>query len=479
MEIPGKELRENPRYRWYILTVVLLGAFMSALDLNLMNIVNPVLREVYRQPLYIIEWATLAYQLTLTVLLPILGRISDVYGRKKFYNTGFVIFIIGSGMVGMGLSIQWIIFWRIIQAIGATFLQSNSIAIITANFPSNERGKAIGIQGAVQGIGMAIGPSFGGFLIQYLSWNYAFYINVPVGIIGTILAYYILPETKSERGYVKIDYLSAALFATFFSLFLFNFSMSSSKLWSNEYLYGLYAISLIFFFIFVYEGKRSSEPIIDFSLLKNRFYVAANFSGMISYLIIGGTMFVFPFYLEYVLKYSPALAGSLLIIIPAFMSVGTPISGTLSDRIGYRLPTFIGFLLISLGTLMVVIFSNATTNIYEIIIFLLIIGLGMGIFTAPNNSSIMGISPSGKLSLVGGFLNMMRSLGLIFGVSLTTFVYELNMEGKLYNLPPVVLESFRNSMTMLFVFSVIGLILTLVKGKAKVEKVTHLPVSME
>ncbi len=479
MEIPKKELRENPRYRWYILIVVLLGAFMSALDLNLMNIINPVLKEYYHQHLYIVEWATLAYQLTLTVLLPILGRISDIYGRKKFYNIGFVIFIIGSGLVGVGLSIQWIIFWRIVQAVGATFLQSNSIAIITANFPTNERGKAIGIQGAVQGIGMAVGPSFGGFLIQYLSWNYAFYINVPVGIVGTILAFYILPETKSEKGYRGIDYMSASLFAIFFSIFLFNFSMSSNRFWPKEYLYGLYILALIFFLIFIFEGKRSRDPIIDFSLFRNRFYVAANFSGMISYLIIGGTMFVFPFYLEYVLRYSPALAGTLLIIIPAFMSIGTPIGGILSDKIGYRILTFIGFLFISLGTFSVVLFSNQYTTIYEIIIFLSTIGFGMGIFTAPNNSSIMGVSPPGKLSLVGGFLNMMRSLGLIFGVSFTTFVYESGMELRFSNLPPVIFESFRNSMVMLFTFSVVGLILTLVKGKPKVEKVTHSPISME
>ena len=326
---PLDYFKNKSNYRWYILTVVLLGAFMSALDLNLMNIINPELRHVFNMPLFVVEWATLGYQLTLTALLPVLGRISDVVGRKKFYNIGFVIFIIGSGMVGLGLSIQWIIGWRILQAVGATFLQSNSIAIISANFPGNERGRAIGIQGAIQATGMAIGPSFGGFLIQYISWNYAFYINVPVGIIGTILALLVLPESKSESKYEKIDYVGASLFTSFLGLFLFNFSMSSSKGYPAFQMYLFYIIAILILIVFILHGRKIKNPIIDFSLFKNIAYVAGNFSGLISYLLIGGTMFIVPFYLEYVLKYSPSLAGSLLVIIPAFMGVGTPISGAL------------------------------------------------------------------------------------------------------------------------------------------------------
>lgn len=471
---PIDYFKNKKNYRWYILTVVLLGAFMSALDLNLMNIINPEIRHVFHQPLFIVEWATLGYQLTLTALLPVLGRISDIVGRKKFYNIGFVIFIIGSGMVGIGLSIDWIIGWRIIQAVGATFLQSNSIAIISANFPSNERGKAIGIQGAVQAMGMALGPTFGGFLIQYLSWNYAFYINVPVGIAGTILAFLILPESKSEAGYEKIDYIGASLFTSILGLFLFNFSMSSSKGYPLMQMYLLYAITIILLTAFIYHSRRIKNPIIDFSLFKNRAYVAGNFAGLISYLLIGGTMFIVPFYLEYILHYPPSLAGSLLVIIPALMGIGTPISGTLSDRLGSYKLTIIGFILMTISVFLLSTLSERTT-LYEIMLLFTILGLGMGIFTAPNNSSIMGMSPPGKLSLVGGFLNMMRSLGLIFGISISTFVYEY------YILIPyfeenenAVLVAFTHTMFILFIFSLIGLMLTFIKKKETREKIVFL-----
>ncbi|MGC8619536.1 MAG: MFS transporter [Thermoplasmata archaeon] len=472
---PLEYFKNKSNYRWYILTVVLLGAFMSALDLNLMNIINPELEHVFHQQLFIVEWATIAYQLTLTSLLPVLGRVSDIIGRKKFYNIGFVIFIIGSGMVGLGLSIQWIIGWRILQAVGATFLQSNSIAIISANFPGNERGKAIGIQGAVQATGMAIGPSFGGFLIQYVSWNYAFYINVPVGIVGTILALLILPESKSEAGYEKVDYVGAALFTSFLAIFLFNFSMSSSKGYPLIQMYVLYLVSIILLIAFIFHGRKIKNPIIDFSLFKNIEYVAGNFAGLISYLLIGGTMFIVPFYLEYVLGYKPSLAGTLLVIIPAFMGVGTPISGALSDKMGSYKLTITGFILMTISILLL---SNVYyhTSIFEIIFLFLILGLGMGIFTAPNNSSIMGMSPPGKLSLVGGFLNMMRSLGLIFGVSIATFVYESYvLNGYLEENKTIVLSAFTHAMFILFIFSIIGLILTLIKRKESKEKITVLP----
>jgi len=472
---PLEYFKNKRNYRWYILTVVLLGAFMSALDLNLMNIINPELRHVFHQPLFIVEWATLGYQLTLTALLPILGRISDIIGRKKFYNIGFVIFIIGSGMVGVGLSMQWIIGWRILQAVGATFLQSNSIAIISANFPGNERGKAIGIQGAVQATGMALGPSFGGFLIQYVSWNYAFYINVPVGIVGTILALLILPESKSEARYEKIDYVGAALFTSFLGLFLFNFSMSSSKGYPLMQTYLFYIISIILLMAFIFHGRRIKNPIIDFSLFKNIAYVAGNFAGLISYLLIGGIMFIVPFYLEYVLFYSPALAGSLLVIIPAFMGVGTPISGALSDRMGSYKLTIMGFILM---TIAIFLLSNVSknTSLYEIISLFTVLGLGMGVFTAPNNSSIMGMSPPGKLSLVGGFLNMMRSLGLIFGVSISTFVYESYILSSYFEENSmIVLSAFTHAMFILFIFSIIGLILTFIKRKETKEKIIVLP----
>ncbi len=472
---PLEYFTSKRNYRWYVLTVVLLGAFMSALDLNLMNMINPVWSKVYHQQLSYIEWATLGYQLTLTSLLPVLGRLSDIFGRKKFYNWGFVIFIIGSGMVGLGISMEWIIFWRIIQAVGATFLQSNSIAIITANFPTNERSKAIGIQGAVQATGMALGPTFGGFIVQYFSWNYAFYINVPVGIAGTILALLILPESRSEGEKKKIDYVGASLFTTFLGIFLINFSLSSNPGYPLEDKILLYSVSIVSLFTFIYHSRKFENPIIDLKLLENVPYMAGNFSGLLSYLIIGGTMFIAPYFMEYVLRFSPSLAGTLLVIIPGFMGIGTPLGGIFASRVGSYKLTIVGFSFITLSSLLIS-FLGKDSPIYLIIIYFSMMGFGMGLFTAPNNSTIMGMSPPGKLSLVGGFLNMMRSLGLIFGVSISTFLLESVAPIQDLALNSLLMEeAFDRSMFILFIFSIIGLILTFIKKKETKSEFITLP----
>ncbi len=474
---PLEKFAKKKNYRWYILSVVLIGAFMSALDLNLMYIINPTLQKVFHQPLYIVEWASLAYQLTLTALLPVIGRISDIKGRKKFYNTGFVIFIIGSGMVGVGLSMTWVIGWRVIQSIGAAFLQSNSIAIISANFPGNERGRAIGIQGAVQAIGMSIGPSFGGFIVQNVGWNFAFYINVPVGIIGTILALLILPESRTEGKKEKIDYIGASLFTGFLIIFLYNFSMSSQSGYSPIQLYLLYAVFIILLIVFIIHGLRNEYCIIDFSLFRNLEYVTGNITGLLSYLIIGASLFMLPYYLEYVLNFKEMFAGTIIITVPVFMGIGTPLSGFIADKIGYYKPSVTGFFLIIIGTVLLS-FSSQGSSILYILISLSILGFGMGLFTAPNNSSVMSISPPGKLSLVGGFLNMMRSLGNIFGIAIATFIFELyaheSVIGKTVQ-KSLIFIGYHNVMMAMFVISIIGFVLTLVRRTSGKGRIIHLP----
>ncbi|MGC8992722.1 MAG: MFS transporter [Thermoplasmata archaeon] len=476
-KFPLERFTKKKNYRWYILSVVLIGAFMSALDLNLMYIINPTLQKVFLQPLYIVEWASLAYQLTLTALLPVIGRISDIVGRKKFYNTGFVIFIIGSGMVGLGLSMDWIIGWRVVQSIGAAFLQSNSIAIISANFPGNERGKAIGIQGAVQAVGMSIGPSFGGFIVQNIGWNYAFYINVPVGILGTILALLILPESKSGGKKEKIDYVGAALFTGMLIVFLYNFSMSSQSSYSNFQLYLLYALVIILLIIFIIHGLRNENCIIDFSLFKNYEYVTGNITGLLSYLIIGASLFMLPYYLEYVLNYKEMIAGTIIITVPVFMGIGTPISGAIADKIGYYKPSVTGFLLMVLGTVLLSLTSSNSSIIY-VLFTLAILGFGMGLFTAPNNSSVMSLSPPGKLSLVGGFLNMMRSLGNIFGIAVATFIFELYAKESIIIVTvnkEKIFMGYHSVMLALFIISIIGFILTLIRKSTGRGKIINLP----
>lgn len=210
LQFPHPNFSSRPGWKWFILSTVLLGATMSALDVSIVNVAMPTLKSTFGVSMAVIEWIAMAYMLTLTVFLPLFGRLADMFGRSKLYNIGFVVFSAGSLLCGMSPTASFMIVSRVIQAIGAGLLQANSVALITHAFPANERGKAIGIQGAVQAISMSVGPFVGGILISTVGWRAIFYINIPIGILGTLAALFILPPNQKIQEKEKIDYLGAA-----------------------------------------------------------------------------------------------------------------------------------------------------------------------------------------------------------------------------------------------------------------------------
>ncbi|MEJ2689590.1 MAG: MFS transporter, partial [Deltaproteobacteria bacterium] len=171
LQFPHPRIAANPSWKWFILSTVLLGATMSALDVSIVNVAMPTLKTTFGVSMAVIEWIAMAYMLTLTIFLPLFGRLADMFGRSKLYNLGFVVFSVGSLFCGMSTSASMMISSRVLQAIGAGLLQANSVALITQAFPANERGKAIGIQGAVQAISMSVGPVVGGILIAAVGWR--------------------------------------------------------------------------------------------------------------------------------------------------------------------------------------------------------------------------------------------------------------------------------------------------------------------
>jgi EmrB/QacA subfamily drug resistance transporter len=401
---------------------VLIGATMSALDVSIVNIAMPTLKNDFNVSLATIEWVAIAYMLTLTIFLPLFGRLADMYGKSKLYNAGFVVFTIGSAFCGMSPSANFMIGSRTLQAIGAGLLQANSIAIITEAFPSNERGRAIGIQGAVQAIAMSVGPFVGGILIAAIGWRAIFYINVPIGILGTLAALLILPRDEMKKQKEKMDYVGTFFFSTglLFLVLAFN---EVVKL-------GLTSLRIIFYFalsvallgLFVITELKVKYPLVDLTMFKSFTFSAGNMTGMMSYYVLFAIMFLIPFYLERVVGYSVALTGSLLVPIPLAMAVAAPWAGSVSDRRGPRLMTTAGMLLSALACFLLMLLGESP-HLAMLAGILIMLGIGMGLFTPPNNSSVMGAAPKDKLSVAGGLLNMMRSLGLIFGVDISGLIF--------------------------------------------------------
>ncbi len=415
----------HANWRWFILATVLIGATMSALDVSIANIALPTLKKYYGIPLSLDEWIAMAYMLTLTIFLPLFGRLADMFGRTRMYSLGFIIFTIGSALCGVAPRIEFMISARVLQAIGAGLLQANSVAIVTQSFPKNELGKAIGIQGAVQAISMAIGPFLGGLLINLnlfgTQWRSIFYINIPIGILGTFAAFYILPKDKKPKVREKMDYLGSITFASALLFLVLALNESRKLGWQSETIVAYLAAFVILFFAFAYTECKLHCPMMDFKLYKIYDFSAGIITGFFSYYVLFGVLFIMPFYLENILKFSAFTAGALLTPMPITMSLIAPIAGSFSDRYGPQIMTSLGMFICAIAASCFT-FCSRSPHIGILIAEFAAMGLGMGLFTPPNNSSVMGCVPEERLGSAGGILNMMRASGNVFGIDLSGLI---------------------------------------------------------
>jgi EmrB/QacA subfamily drug resistance transporter len=422
VRFPHPAISSRPSWKWFVLGTVLLGATMSALDVSIVNVAMPTLKSTFGASMAVIEWVAIAYMLTLTIFLPLFGRLADLYGRSRLYNIGFVIFSAGSLLCGAATTASFMIGSRVIQAVGAGLLQANSVALITHAFPPSERGKAIGIQGAVQAISMAVGPFVGGVLIAAVGWRAIFLINLPIGAVGTIAALLILPPNQKPRRKERVDYLGAALFASGLAFLVLAFNESVKLGWGSDRIVGYLIAAAVLLSALVVTELRTEHPLIDLSLFRNATFLLGNVTGMLSYYVLFAVMFLMPFYLEKVLGYGSELTGSLLTPIPLAMAIVAPLSGHASDRYGSRIMTTSGMLISALACICL-LFLGPAARLPLLVTGLVLLGVGMGLFTPPNNSAIMGSAPADKLGVAGGVLNMMRSLGLIFGVDISGVIF--------------------------------------------------------
>ncbi|MDA8389017.1 MAG: MFS transporter, partial [Nitrospiraceae bacterium] len=357
-----------------------------------------------------------------TIFLPLFGRLADMYGRSRLYNLGFVVFTIGSALCGMAPTMQFLIGARVLQAVGAGLLQANAIAIITAAMPATERGKAIGIQGATQAVAMSVGPFVGGMIISAIGWRYIFYLNVPIGLLGMCAALLILPGDKKKEQKESVDYAGTAFFSTGLLFLVLGFNRMVELGLHSPAIMLYFAGAAVLLTLFIITELKVRYPLVDLSMFRSFTFSAGNFTGMLSYYVLFAIMFLMPFYLERVVGYSVALTGTLLTPIPLAMALVAPMAGSVSDKRGPRLMTTTGMLLSALACFLLILLGRSS-HIVLLVCILIMLGVGMGFFTPPNNSAIMGAAPKERLSVAGALLNMMRSLGLILGVDISGLIF--------------------------------------------------------
>lgn len=416
-------------YHWLVVGTVCVGAFLGQLDASIAALVLPTLESIFQAPLASVEWVALAYLLTLAALVVPIGRLADLVGRKMLYTMGFVVFIAGSALCGWAPSLLWLIAFRVVQALGAAMLQANSVAIIAAVARPRELGRAIGVQGAAQAVGLAVGPSVGGLLIAHFGWQWVFFIAVPFGLLGGALGWLVLPVTETPvwrpGPRERFDGAGAALFGPAVAVALFALSYANSWGWTSLTLLAVVTLAAVLFGVFLLVERRAPCPLVDFSLFRDRLFAAALSAGLLSYAVLFGSLFLLPFTLQRVLGYDAGAAGLLLTPVPVALGIVAPVAGLFSDRVGSRLPTVLGMLAgaVALGLLGLA----ASVPLPLLIALLVLLGAGVGLFTPANNSAIMASAPPHRRGLAAGLLNMTRSLGTSLGIAGTGAVLTIGL----------------------------------------------------
>ncbi|NCO66168.1 MAG: MFS transporter [Solirubrobacter sp.] len=402
-------------YHWYVLATVFVGTFMGPLDSSIVNIAIPSLTKYFSVGITTVEWVVMAYLLTTSSLLLSTGRLGDMVGHKRIYIIGFLTFTAASALCGISGSVQQLVFFRVVQAVGATCMFSSSPAILTDAFPT-ERGKALGLISISVAIGLTVGPTLGGFIVHNFGWRWIFFVNIPIGIIASIMAAFILKESKLPT-VKRFDFAGATMaFLALFSVLL-ALSMGDKWGWRSSSTIGLLLAAVVFAAAFLYFENKVEEPMLDLSLFRIRLFTTANISALINYASLFIATFLTPFYLRDVFGESIQTTGLALTVIPLFIGLVAPISGTLSDKIGSRMLSSLGLTINALA-LLGLSRTSVSTGILPVALFLGLFGFGAGLFQSPNSSAIMGAVPRHRLGIAAGMQATMRSVGMVLGVAM-------------------------------------------------------------
>jgi EmrB/QacA subfamily drug resistance transporter len=415
-------IRRRPNAFWLAVAAVCIGAFMGQLDASIVTVALPTLQRTFHASLAAVTWVGLSYLLVLVATVAAVGRFADMWGHKLLYIYGFGIFVVGSALCGLAPNLGLLIGFRALQAVGAALLQANSVAIIALAVPRTSLGRAIGIQGAAQAVGLALGPTVGGFLLAAGGWRLIFFVNVPFGLLGMIAGLLLVPRSRHLQARVRFDWAGLALFFPAVVAVFSAVSFGNSRGWTSPAILGLVVVGVALATAFMRREARCGEPMLDLRLFRRSRFSAGIASGMLSYLVMFGVLFVVPFYLERGLHLGSGQAGLELMVMPLALGITAPVAGRLADRLGAQ-PLTIGGMGIVAGGLASLGILRPPGPVF--LALLAVVGVGLGLFTPPNNAAIMGSVPRDRSGLASGVLNMTRGMGTALGLALTALVFDV------------------------------------------------------
>lgn len=425
---PAMLLREPARPRriataaWapaLVVATVCIGAFMGQLDASIVSLALPAIGHDLHTSTAATEWVALSYLLTLVSLVAPVGRLADTIGRKLLYTYGFAVFALASLACGLAPDLVTLDVCRVVQALGAAMLQANSVALIATAVPRPMLGRAVGVQGAAQAVGLALGPAAGGLLLQLGSWRLLFLLSVPAGVIGVVTGWFFLPRSRDLSARQPVDWRGLALFVPSVAALMLALSLATRSE-PVLLLVGLFVVSVGLGVLFVRHALRAKAPLLRLELFRRRTFSTGLAGGLLSYTATFGLLFTAPLALALAYHLTTGRSGLVLTLLPVALGVTAPFAGRLADRWGFRSVTVAGMVVATTGLLGV---AALRPSLVTFAVLLAIIGVGLGLFTPANNASVMAAAAKHESGAAAGILNMTRGLGTALGIAAATLVF--------------------------------------------------------
>ena len=407
--------RHSDHYKWWVLSCTSLGMLLATLNSGTLIIALPDLERSLDTSLLQLVWVILVYMIVSTVLVLTAGRLSDLFGRKSAFVLGFLVFAAASLGAGFSHSGTELILWRVAQGIGGAFLFANAAALVTDAFPKKELGLAMGTNTMVAAVGLVIGPVLGGALVA-IDWPWVFWFNVPFGLIGAVWGWLVLHEQSGRSNERGLDLIGVTTYVLGLTGLVLALSKGGLSGWHNTMVYVGFAAAIIFLPVFVLIERHGRAPMLDLSLFRDRLFTAASVAAFLNGLSRFALMFLFVFYFQGPQGASPIMAGLMLAPMAIGMLVASPIAGVIADRHGSRGLAALGMLVGAIGLAGMTTLEAHTAYVWSAL-WLLLVGIGSGMFNSPNTAAMMGVVPVHRRGIAAGARVMLQNTGAVISIA--------------------------------------------------------------
>ena len=465
--------------RWRVFFLVAIGIFMATLDGSIVNIAVPTIMQELQVSVASVQWVVMIYLLVVTSLILSFGRLSDIYGRRRIYSLGLFAFAVGSLFCGLATDIFWLIGFRLAQGLGAAMIMACTPALIVDVFPLAERGRALGFIGSVVAFGLTSGPVIGGLLLHYFSWRVIFLINIPIGLLTAVLVHFMLKGSQADTVRQEtFDWLGAIVLALCLGSVLLAITHAYEWGYFSPAVLLLVGLFLTSTGCLILVEQQAVHPLLDSELYRIRLFALPILAAIILFASLFSLVFLMPFYLVGPGGFAIDHAGYLMATLFVFLFVVSPISGTLSDRMGSRL-------LCSCGTAIVATSMYLLTQLpaeaaaLEIIWRLALAGVGMAVFIPPNSATAMSSVPPHRRGIASATVAMARNLGMVLGVAVSGAIFNGTFQ-KLSNgvplkqyqpsLQSVFMTAFHTAMFGGVMVALVGVVISYLRGPERLRK---------